>query len=574
MIGPTVHVRIPVQHTTLMLNRRLQLAACGLLLLAVPSPAQTPDQALTLVTAEGRRQLQTVTLDGRRMVALERLTGPFGLTIGGELGDSSLTLSRGDQVIVLTADEGLVSVDGQLVSLPSAPVEQNGAWYVPVDFIGQALPLVSDAPLELRRRSGLVVMGDIRVPQVVARYRRTGRQGRLGFMVTPAIEPTVEQQDDRLVITFDADALDLAPTNVTPDPLVVGLAADQNRPVVTVELGTEFGSYAAVVEPALGNAIELVIDLEQVAAPPPPPARTALERPTTPPPAPRPTLPAPVPAPGVPAAPAGAPAPGTAEGDPDLPALSELAAPRTIRAIAIDPGHGGSDTGTRGPGGALEKDVTLEVARRLRNAIESQLGLRVVLTRTSDTTVALDERAAIANNNRADLFISLHVNASVRETAAGAEVFYLSLAEYDEAARDLSALAAEPIPVVGGGSRVLDIVPWEMAQLRYVEESARWATTVADELSLRLPMSPRGLQQAPFRVLVGANMPAVLVELGFISNPDQEAQLTSPTFQTAIVNGLLRSIIRYRDEAARGFPTPPPLAPGAPGASSPTGRIQ
>ncbi|GEM_PF-683276 len=572
MIKPTVHVRTPVQNTTHMLNRRLQLAAYGLLLLAVPSPGQTPDQALTLVTSEGRDQLQTVTLDGRRMVALDRLTGPFDLTISGERRENSLTLSRDDQVIVLTANEGLVSVDGQLVSLPSPPVEQNGAWYVPIDFIGRALPLVSDEPLELRRRSGLVVMGNIRVPQVVARYRRTGQQGRLGFMVTPAIEPTIEQQDDRFVITFDADALDLAPTNLTPDSLVVGLAADQNRPVVTVELGAEFGSYSSVVEPALGNAIELVIDLKPVAPPPPEPPRTTLQRPATPPPAAQPVPQAP--APSASPAPAGAPAPRPAEGDPDLPALSELAAPRAIRAIAIDPGHGGSDTGTSGPGGALEKDVTLEVARRLRNAIESQLGLRVVLTRTSDTNVALDERAAIANNNRADLFISLHVNASVRETATGAEVFYLSLAEYDDAARDLSALAAEPIPVVGGGSRILDIVPWEMAQLRYVEESARWASTVADELSLRLPMSPRGLQQAPFRVLVGANMPAALVELGFISNPDQEAQLTSPTFQTAIVNGLLRSIIRYRDEAARGFMAPMPLDPGTPETATPPGRLQ
>ena len=109
----------------------------------------------------------------------------------------------------------------------------------------------------------------------------------------------------------------------------------------------------------------------------------------------------------------------------------------------------------------------------------------------------------------------------------------------------------------------LDIVPWELAQLRHVDQSARWAATVADELSLRLPMSPRGLQEAPFRVLVGANMPAVLVEMGFLSNPDQEAQLTSTTFQTAIVNGLLRSIIRYRDEVARGVP------PGGPAAFAP-----
>ncbi|MDP7340581.1 MAG: N-acetylmuramoyl-L-alanine amidase, partial [Vicinamibacterales bacterium] len=220
----------------------------------------------------------------------------------------------------------------------------------------------------------------------------------------------------------------------------------------------------------------------------------------------------------------------------------------------------------------LEKDVTLSVARRLRNRIESQLGLRVVLTRTADATVPLDERAAIANNNRADLFISLHTNASVRDTATGAEVFYLSLAEYDEEAREASGFAGQPIPVVGGGSRMLDIVPWEMAQLRYVDESARWAGIVADELGLRLPMSPRGLQQAPFRVLVGANMPAVLVEMGFISNPDQEAQLTVTTFQDAIVNGLLRSIIRYRDEVARGVPPPGPATDEPPDGPNPAQR--
>ncbi|HCQ98230.1 MAG TPA: hypothetical protein DIU48_02330, partial [Acidobacteria bacterium] len=82
-----------------------------------------------------------------------------------------------------------------------------------------------------------------------------------------------------------------------------------------------------------------------------------------------------------------------------------------------------------------------------------------------------------------------------------------------------------------------------------------------DELSLRLPMSPRGLQRAPFRVLVGANMPAIVVEMGFISNPDQETQLTSATFQNAIVNGLLRGIIRYREEVARGIPLVGPPAP-------------
>ena len=508
------------------MTHRLTLAACLLLVTAGPGGSQTPDEPLTLVSSEGRRPLSTVAFDGRRMVDLRELAAPFGLTLADERQPGRLTVLRGDQVIVLTADQGLVSVAGRLVSLPSAPVERAGVWYVPIDFIGRALALVHDQPVELRRRSGLVVVGDIRVPQVVARYQRTGPQARLRLMITPATEHHIEQETGRLVIRFEADALDLVLPDIAPDDLVTGLRGTGTGPALTVELGTAFGVYAAASEPASGGGSELVLDLRPTAA-----TSTRVVPPT-------------------------APTPPDAAPDPDLPALSELTPPRTIRAIAIDPGHGGDDAGTRGPDGTLEKDVTLGVARRLRNAIESQLGLRVVLTRTADATVALDERAAIANNNRADLFISLHTNASVRESATGAEVFYLSLDEYDEEARTESAFAGQPLPVVGGGARALDIVPWEMAQLRYLDQSARWAETVADELGLRLPMSPRGLQRAPFRVLVGANMPAVLVEMGFISNPDQEAQLTSTTFQAAIVSGLLRSIIRYRDEVARGVPPP------------------
>ena len=504
-----------------------RLAVCLVLLTAGPGGSQTPDEPLTLVSTQGRQPLPTVAFDGRRMVDLRELAAPFGLTIAADRQPGRVTVLRGEQVIVLTANQGLVSVAGRLVSLPSPPVQRAGVWYVPIDFIGRALALVHDQTVELRRRSGLVVIGDIRVAQVVARYQRTGPQSRLRLMITPATEHVIRQEIDRLVITFEADALDLVLPDIAPDNLVTGLLGIETSPALTVDLGDAFGTYASVSEPAIGGAVELVIDLQ------PTPVTSARV--------------VPPPAPAV-------PTPADAAPDFDLPALSELAPPRTVRAIAIDPGHGGDDTGTRGPDGTLEKDVTLSVARRLRNMIESQLGLRVMLTRTADTTVALDERAAIANNDRADLFISLHTNASVRESATGAEVFYLSVAEYDEEAREASGVTGQPVPAVGGGSRVLDIVPWEMAQLRHVDQSARWAETVADELGLRLPMSPRGLQQAPFRVLVGANMPAVLVEMGFISNPDQEAQLTSTTFQTAIVNGLLRSIIRYRDEVTRGVP--------------------
>jgi N-acetylmuramoyl-L-alanine amidase len=171
----------------------------------------------------------------------------------------------------------------------------------------------------------------------------------------------------------------------------------------------------------------------------------------------------------------------------------------------------------------------------------------VILTRDRDEAVGLDERAALANNNKADLFLSLHANASVRPAAAGAEVFYLSLDDYGDEAQRVAQGEGEALPVFGGGSREIEVILWEMAQARYIEQSAALARAVEGSLRSRVPMSPRAIQQAPFRVLVGANMPAVLVEMGFITNPEQEKQLASDTFQNNLVQALVDSVVAFRD---------------------------
>ena len=230
-----------------------------------------------------------------------------------------------------------------------------------------------------------------------------------------------------------------------------------------------------------------------------------------------------------------------------MPPLIDLAPAGTLRTIVIDAGHGGTEEGAKGPGGTLEKQVTLNVARRLKAALEGRLGLRVILTRDGDTTIGLDERAAVANNNKSDLFVSLHANASPRPGTSGAEVFYLSLDEYGDAAERAAHVDSEALPVFGGGSRDIELILWDMAQARYIKESAALAQSVESSLRQRVPMSARAIQQAPFRVLVGANMPAVLVEMGFITNPGQEKHLQSDEFQNLIVQALVESISRFRD---------------------------
>jgi N-acetylmuramoyl-L-alanine amidase len=144
-------------------------------------------------------------------------------------------------------------------------------------------------------------------------------------------------------------------------------------------------------------------------------------------------------------------------------------------------------------------------------------------------------------------------------------VFYLSLEDYGDEAQRVAKGESEALPVFGGGTRDIEVILWEMAQARYIEQSAALALAVEGALREHVPMSPRAIQQAPFRVLVGANMPAVLVEMGFITNADQERQLISDGFQSSIVQALVDSIVRFRDRQVAPRPASPAAAPVRPG---------
>lgn len=203
--------------------------------------------------------------------------------------------------------------------------------------------------------------------------------------------------------------------------------------------------------------------------------------------------------------------------------------------------------GVRGARGAEEKQLTLDVARRLRAMVEARLGLRVILTRDDDRALSLDERAAVANNGKANLLISLHVNGSRGPVSSGAEVFHLQLDR--ESAEVVRAATREGVvlPSLGGGQRRLDLVPWDLAQARYLDDSARLAEVLQEELQRQqVPMSEHPLRQAPLRLLAAANMPAALVEVAYLTNPQQEARLGTDEFKAAIAQAIFTGIVRFR----------------------------
>ena len=487
-----------------------------LALLTGAPQAQAPQAPApyTVLSKEGRRPVAVRVIGGQEMFAVDELAKVFGFTTREDTIGGGLTISMRGQNVLLSPGQELVSVGGRLVSLPAPPAKDGRAWFVPVDFVGRALAPVAGTRLEVRKPSRLIISGDLRVPRIAGRIDPQGAQARLTLDVAPSTPHTISQDGTRLVVRFEADALDASlPTPTTPD-LIAGVRIDATT--VVIDLGPRFTSFRSSDLPGERGGTRTVIDI--------------VGQPTTEtPPVPPPTQP---------------PAQET-------PPLLDLTPPGGLRSVVIDAGHGGDDVGSKGAS-LQEKAITLSVARRLKAALESRLGVRVILTRDADEAVPLDRRAALANNNKADLFISLHANASVRATVAGAAVYYLSLGEYGDEAMRAAAAPREALPVFGGGSRDIEVVAWRFAQARHIKQSAELATTVEAALRARVPMSPLPLQQAPFRVLVGANMPAVLVEMGFMTNAAQEQQLGSDEFQHTIVQALVDAIVQFRDSHAAG----------------------
>lgn len=489
-------------------------AAVAASLTAHPA-SQTAANSYAIYSAAGRKALPFRTVGGVDIVALDQVATIFGLKVIEDTLVGGLTVQGRGQPVLLIPGQSFVSIGpGRVVSLPAPVQRDRGAWFVPIEFVRQALAPALGVRVEIRRPTHIVVVGDVRVPRVTGRFERQGATGRIVLLVEPPAPLQVMREGSRLVVRFDALALDAGP--------ITGLV-----PEFVASARTEGVSVAFTLGPA---AVDLRVDTTD-------PARVLVD-----------LLPA---APPTPVAVAPRPAPV----DGPLTALPTAAG--TMRTIVIDPGHGGEDSGARGARGAIEKDLVLTLAQRLKAGIESRFGFRVLLTRERDENVPIDRRTSLANNNKADLFISLHANASVRADAKGAQVMSLKLEDY-RGRTDAIHTSDPPVPVVGGGTRAIDAMPWDLAQLPFAEKSATLAAIVARHLNDRgVPLFTRPVVALPLRSLVGANMPAILLEVGFLTNAEDERFLTDADRSAAILEALLGAI----DDVRHGVPA---TAEGAP----------
>jgi N-acetylmuramoyl-L-alanine amidase len=221
-----------------------------------------------------------------------------------------------------------------------------------------------------------------------------------------------------------------------------------------------------------------------------------------------------------------------------------------IQVIVLDPGHGGKDPGAVGKNKSHESDVNLAVSLKLKQLLEKELGVKVLLTRDSNYFVTLGFRTDFANNNKADLFIALHSNASRNRSAHGIETYYLSTAKTSDA-RAVEALENGVVELYEGVEAKkqfdnLDFILSDLSQTEHLENSNNLAMIVQRNLVAGVKGSDLGVKQASFYVLRGAFMPSILIEMGFISNANEEALLTNSVYQDRLARTIFEGIKRYK----------------------------
>jgi len=489
-------------------------ALVGLLLVAQAFPAsQGQTTTFTMYSgsaAGGRRSIVVRTGSTPSMVALDQLAGTFGLTFTEDRAANGVVIGTRGERIFASPGQAFVRAAGRVVALDGPVQRDRNTWLVPIDFLSKALGPAIGEPIVVRRASRLVLVGNVRVPEITGKVERTSAGARVVIGVQPATPHSVVRDGNRMTVRFDATALDAAP--ITGFIAEFAPAARIDGTSIVIDLGP-----SAVAHRVEEDRVSNIVTIELLPAPPV----------VTP-------KPAPI---------------GPGQASFDQPTGS-------LRTIVIDAGHGGSDPGAIGPGGTQEKDLTLLIARRLKTAIEGRLGLRVLLTRDGDENVPVDRRTELANNNKADVFLSLHANWSARAASRGTQIYTLAL----DASRDLVAQAdarRRTVPIVGGGSRVIDPVPWDLAQIPFADRSATLGAVLTRQFAEKsVPLHVRPATQAPMRILMGAYMPAVLLELGFLSNPEDEKALASVEWQTLMIESVLATLTELRRGIPAGSPAP------------------
>lgn len=498
------------------MKRFALLGVVALLALASIVLAQSPAQG-TLRLPSGDKPFAYVLQSGQTFVSANDVIAALGGTITPDSSGYKVTINN--VTAAFGPDSRLGVVRDELIEMPVPPLTIDGKPYVPWQFFQGLLAKTSSQDVQWDAATRVLLVREQQQNAVGVQASVANVQGisKIVLTLTGPAEYSIVKEPSAYVVRFKTPLRAPFAEQTYEDPYASRIAFAGS------DVRIQFTAPDIVGDAyQLDNPPRIVIDLHKAATPSPnTPTPIIGIRPTE--------------------------QPG-------------------IRTIVLDPGHGGKDVGALGTNGLMEKDATIALCRKLAASLASKLGTRVVLTRDEDAAVSLDQRTAIANQYKADLFLSVHLNAAVVKGAKGSETYFLSLEASDELARKAAevenATHANP-------SADLNLILWDLAQQEYLQESSRFAQAIQEEMNAASGVQNRGVKQAPFKVLVGATMPAALVEVAFITNPEEEAKIQSGEFQDHLVEALTRAVQRYKTEYETriGIVQPAPVAPVTPPAT-------
>ncbi len=501
--------------------------------------------ALLLVADARGGDLPTLVHEGRAYVTLDRLGTTLGTRPDATPSSVRAYLRIPGHVVTLTRNWSQVLVDDVPLVLESPVRVRSGEWLVPAGFVPRVLPrLATPAPGRARTVTATPPVATPPVTTVAApalvtaqtapvspppaasprsatratleelRHRSYPSFTRVVLETTAAVTYTVEQTGGRETrVRITGLAGDAAVEQIR-DGLVEEARLERAGPDAVLRVRFE-GTPGETKVVRLADPHRLVLDFQRPAE--------ADER--------------------------------------------ERGAVTPLRMIVLDAGHGGHDSGAVGPQGLMEKDLVLDVTKRVAKLVEDKLGVKVRLTRDGDHFVTLRDRTSFANRERADLFVSIHANAHRQASNEGVETFFLSSEATDSGARQVAALENSVIQLEAPsprGARQQDVVKailWDLAQSEFQTESSRLAEIVLDSMTRALSIANRGVKQAGFYVLGGAAMPAVLIEIGFVTNPREERKLKDGRYREEIARAIFTGLAEYKrnwDQRSRASVEPRP----------------
>ena len=483
------------------------LLSLGLLASQASAPRQTnAPEPFVVYFNDGPFPTKSILRDNARFVELTNLIRRMELPYTDATSVATFTIRGPLGTLIATSERNTVTIDGQTLELEHAPFKDNTEWYVPVEFLTSALEHITGVDFRYEPGAPRLLAGTLTATRLA--ISAVGNQGdtRLTIRSDVSVNIRVQQipEENRVVL-----AIDHAPI----DPTTEGLAY-RDGSIRSIRFDDSDGRSKILVETTSQVAnVRLTPTNEN---------RTFF----------------------VDFVPESAPTESVAT----EPALDRegLAEAGGVRVIVIDPGHGGLDLGAQASG-TFEKDLTLALARRIRTRLQNGLDTNVILTRDSDIELSAETRSAIANNNSADLMISLHIGLSRDRAETSASLFVMKEMFPDESGRnDLSGNVDNAASVVGL------FKPWYSTYRSHLPRSRDLGEILQRQMSTAIPGWTVMRREAPIGVLASATMPAILVELGNANNPASLQALTNAALQGRLIEAIVRSVTEFGIEEEGG----------------------